>query len=70
MQDVQRHIGERIRELRMAAGYSQEVFAERAGLNRTHMSDIERGEANMTLQTLKVIADTLKVKLAELFKGM
>jgi transcriptional regulator with XRE-family HTH domain len=54
----------------MAAGYSQEVFAERAGLNRTHMSDIERGEANMTLQTLKVIADTLKVKLAELFKGM
>jgi transcriptional regulator with XRE-family HTH domain len=68
VQDVQRHVGERIRELRTAAGYTQEIFAERAGLNRTHMSDIERGEANMTIQTLKVIADTLGVKMVELFK--
>jgi len=49
---------------------TQDVFAERAGLHRAHVGEIERGESNVTIQTLKIIADTLKVKVVELVKGV
>lgn len=70
MQDVQKHVGANIRKLRAEAGFTQDVFAERAGLNRAHMGEIERGEANVTIQTLKIIADALKVKIVDLVQGI
>ena len=69
MEDIQKRIGSNIRKLRTEAGFTQDVFAERAGLNRAHMGEIERGESNITIQTLKLIADTLRVKIADLVKG-
>lgn len=69
-QDVQRHIGDNIRRLRKDRGLTQDVFADRAGLNRAHMGEIERGESNVTIQTLKLIADTLKVNIVDLVKGV
>jgi hypothetical protein len=33
------------------------------------MGEIERGESNVTIQTLKIIADTLKIKIVDLVKG-
>jgi transcriptional regulator with XRE-family HTH domain len=68
-QDVQKRIGENIRRLRKECGFTQDAFADRAGLNRAHMGEIERGESNVTIQTLKVIADTLKMKIVDLVKG-
>jgi transcriptional regulator with XRE-family HTH domain len=70
VEDIQKRIGENIRELRSAANFSQEGFAERAGINRTHMGQIERGESNVSIQTLKIIADALGVKIARLVKGV
>lgn len=70
MEDIQKRIGGNIRELRKAAGFTQDIFAERAGLNRAHMGEIERGESNITIQTLKLIADTLHVKIADLIRGV
>ena len=70
MQDIQRHIGDTIRALRLKKGWSQDVFADRSGLNRAHVGEIERGESNVTIQTLKIIADTLGVKIVDLVKGL
>ena len=42
------------------------VFAERAGLNRAHVGELERGECNVTIQTLKTIADTLGIRIRDL----
>lgn len=70
MPDVQKLVGRNIRRLRAARGFTQDAFADRAGLNRSHMGEIERGESNMTIQTLKIIADTLKVKISELTAGV
>ena len=70
MQDIQRHIGDTIRELRNKKGWSQDVFADRSGLNRAHVGEVERGESNVTIQTLKIIADTLGVKIVDLVKGL
>jgi transcriptional regulator with XRE-family HTH domain len=59
-----------IRRIRTEKGFTQDAFADRAGLNRSHMGEIERGESNVTIQTLKIIADTLKVKIVDLVAGL
>lgn len=66
MQDIQVQIGKTIRALRLKRKLSQDVFAERSGLHRAHVGEIERGESNITIQTLKIIADTLEVKIRDL----
>lgn len=66
---LQQKVGATIRRLRKAQGYTQDAFADRCGLHRAHMGEIERGEANVTLQTLKTVSDALGLKVAELLKG-
>ena len=66
MQDIQKQIGTRIRTFRLKKGWSQDVFAERCGLHLAHMGEIERGESNVTVQTLKIIADALGVRIRDL----
>jgi XRE family transcriptional regulator, regulator of sulfur utilization len=68
--DIQKQIGATIRRLRLTKGWSQDVFADRSGLNRAHVGEIERGESNVTIQTLKIIADTLAVRIIDLVKGL
>jgi transcriptional regulator with XRE-family HTH domain len=46
------------------------VFADRSGLHRAHVGEIERGESNVTLQTLKILADTLDCRISHLVKGL
>lgn len=70
MQDVQKQIGATVRILRLKQKWSQDVFADRSGLNRAHVGEIERGESNVTIQTLKIIADTLGVKISDLLKNL
>ncbi|MFZ1009263.1 MAG: helix-turn-helix transcriptional regulator [Candidatus Sulfotelmatobacter sp.] len=70
MQDIQKRVGANVRACRLKRKMTQAVFADRAGLNRAHVGEIERGESNVTIQTLKLIADTLKVKVVELVKGI
>ena len=66
MQDVQEAVGEKIRHYRKKRGWSQDVFADKTGLHRAHIGAIERGEMNVTLQTLKTVADALGVRIRDL----
>lgn len=59
--------GQRVRELRLAAGMTQEDLAERCGLFRTYMSRIETGQANPTLTMIHALADSLDVPVDALF---
>ena len=70
MQDIQKQIGDTIRAIRLKKGWSQDLFADKSGLNRAHVGEIERGESNVTIQTLKIIADTLDVRIVDLVKGL
>jgi transcriptional regulator with XRE-family HTH domain len=70
MQQIQRELGERIRRLRARKGWSQEGFAEVSGLHRTYIGAVERGEKNLTISTLHVLAKTLNTTIARLFSGL
>lgn len=54
-------IGKKIRSLREELGLSQEAFAIKCTLDRTYISDVERGERNLSLLNLRKIAGALKV---------
>lgn len=62
--------GQTIREFRKAKGLSQEAFAEAAGLDRSYMGHIERGERNITLKQVYKIAGALKMTMAEIFEAV
>ncbi len=68
--NIQMQLGARIRENRSRLGWSQETFADMCGLNRSHMGEIERGRANVTLATLVIIAQKLETSAAELLKDL
>ena len=66
---VHEAIGRAIHDLRSEQGYTQEVFALKAGVNRPHLSAIERGEFNLTTDTLFKIAAGLGVSVPQLLAG-
>ena len=70
MQAVYRQLGTTVRRLRVEQGWSQDVLSDRSGLHRAHIGEIERGETNVTLQTLKTLADTFHVRITDLLRGL
>lgn len=62
----QRAFGQAIREIRKAAGMTQEQLAERSGMDATYIGRVERGQINVTLETQERIACALKLRLSEL----
>jgi len=64
---IQKRFGERIKELRLARGLSQEELAFKASVHRTYLGSIERGEKNPALKNIAAIANALDVDLPELF---
>lgn len=60
--------GHNVRKLREDLKYSQEEFANIAGVHRTYMGGIERGERNITLTTIYKIARALNISPAKLFE--
>jgi transcriptional regulator with XRE-family HTH domain len=56
-----------IRELREERGISQETFALKCDIDRSHYSGIERGERNPSLSMILNVATTLDVPVSEVF---
>ena len=65
-QNILQKFGDRVRELRRSQGLSQEAFANKCGLDRTYISGIERGNRNVSLRNIEVIAKSLRVSISEL----
>lgn len=66
--EIRVRFGKTLRRLRKNQGVSQEAFAAKCNLHRTYISDIERGERNVSLENIEKIATVLNIQISELFK--
>jgi transcriptional regulator with XRE-family HTH domain len=55
-----------VRHFRHELGLSQEALAQKAGLHRTYVGSIERGEQNPSFETLMRLIGALEISLSEL----
>jgi transcriptional regulator with XRE-family HTH domain len=62
--------GNNVATRRRELGLSQEGLAERAGLHRTYVGSVERGERNPALKSIVKIALALGVNPGDLLKGV
>jgi len=60
-------LGKRIRMLRRINDLSQEQLAEKAKMSGKYVGEIERGQANITIEILEKISTALDVELSDLF---
>jgi len=68
--DIRERFGFAVKDRREALGLTQEEFAERAGIHRTYLSDIERGTRNVSLINIERVASALALKTSELFQAV
>jgi transcriptional regulator with XRE-family HTH domain len=61
-----KRLGPRLRELRKNAHMTLEDLADKAGINPNYIARVERGEVNVTVQTLERIARGLNLDLQEI----
>ena len=66
MMDICKKFGNKVRELRIAQGLSQEILAQKSGLHRTYIGGIERGERNISLINIEKIANVFDISMASL----
>lgn len=59
-------VARNLRLIRSKQGLSQEKLAELANLHRTYISSVERGERNVTIDSMEKLAQALKIQLTEL----
>lgn len=63
-------LGANVRKYRDALGLSQEELADRCGLHRTYVGSVERGERNVSLENIVVLARALNEAPAALLEGL
>jgi len=68
-QKHRRVLGDNIRVIRKQVGLSQEKLAEKAELDPTYISDVERGQENISVDALMRIAKALGVQVSDLVSG-
>jgi transcriptional regulator with XRE-family HTH domain len=64
--DICKRLGQNERRLREEKGWSQEAYADEAGIHRTYISDIERGARNPTVKIVEKLAKPLGVSAGTL----
>lgn len=67
MNQIRKSFEKRVKELRKARNISQEELGERSGLHYTYIGGVERGERNISLESIEKIAKGLEVNVGELF---
>lgn len=67
--DIAKFFGLRLRLLRKARGLSQEALADLAGLDRSYVGGVERGERNVSIVNIEKFAAALEISISVLFEG-
>lgn len=65
--DIIKVFASNVKKYRTLKGFSQEIFAEKAGLHRTYISAVEREKRSIALENVQKIADALEIETYLLF---
>ena len=65
--DVEKKFGTKLAYIRKTRKLSQMKLAEMVNMNFNYIGQIERGEANVTIRTMKILANALNVEIKDLF---
>ena len=68
--DLLIRLGDRIRKLRHKQGWTQAEMAERVGIDRSFLADVERGKRNISILNLDLIAKGFKLSLSRLLSKL
>jgi len=66
--DIRERFGTAVKFRREELGITQEDVADKAGIHRTYLSDVERGTRNLSLVNVEKLAEALNLAMSELFK--
>lgn len=66
--DTSRNLGAAIRATRIEKGFTQEAFAAHVALDRSYYGAVERGEHNVTVETLAIVATGLEMPAWKLLR--
>ena len=69
-EDIRIRFGIRLRKLRLKRGWTQVQMAERLGLDRSYLADVERGKRNISILNLEVIANGFGISIYQLFSRL
>lgn len=61
-----KEFGKNLRKLRMEKSITQEILSEEAGIGKNQVGLIERGEINVTISTIKILAKKLGIQPKDL----
>jgi XRE family transcriptional regulator, regulator of sulfur utilization len=67
MQKLRKDVGKRIRDLRKSADLTQEKLGEISGLSYKFIGEVERGQVNISLDSLEKIVKALRIKIRDIF---
>ena len=70
MEDIKVKFGQRVKDLRLSKGYSQEKLAEISDLDRTYIPGIEAGKRNVSLVVVEKIAKAFSMSISELLNDL
>ncbi len=65
--NLEKKFGAKLAYVRKSRKFSQMKLAEKVDMNFNYIGQIERGEANVTIRTIKILADALNIEVRELF---
>ncbi len=68
--DITVRVGERLRLLRRSHGWTQMYLSVHTGLNKTYISELEKGRKEPCLRTLETLAQSFDIELSEFFKNL
>ena len=68
--DIRERFGTTVKFRREELTLTQEDLADKAGIHRTYLSDVERGTRNLSLVNIEKLAAALKMSLSELFAAV
>lgn len=66
--DILKDFGLRVKQLRLERNWTQQDLADQSGFHKNYIGMVERGERNISLRNIELLANAFAIEIAELFK--